>query len=107
MTQTPEPDQAVEFPRPRILIVDDIATNVGVTPNYLANIFAKFQKSSPKKFLTEIRMKNAAVFLRTGAYRIHEVGEKVGFSNQLHFSNEFKKYYGVSPLNYMKGNQKP
>ena len=28
MTQTPEPDQAVEFPRPRILIVDDIAANL-------------------------------------------------------------------------------
>lgn len=28
MSQTPEPDQAVEFPRPRILIVDDIAANL-------------------------------------------------------------------------------
>jgi AraC-like DNA-binding protein len=88
------------------ITVDEIAQNVGVTPNYLANIFAKFEKSSPKKFLTEVRMKNAAVFLRTGIYRVHEVGQKVGFSNQLHFSNEFKKFFGVSPLNYMKGNSK-
>lgn len=83
--------------------VNDIATNVGVTPNYLANIFAQCEQSSPKKFLIEVRMKNALIFLKSGAYKINEVGRKVGYPNQLHFSSEFKRYYGVSPLNYMKG----
>jgi AraC family transcriptional regulator of arabinose operon len=83
--------------------VNDIATNVGVTSNYLANIFASLEHSSPKKFLIEVRMRNAAIYLRSGAYKINEVGKKVGYPNPLHFSSEFKKFYGVSPLNYMKG----
>jgi AraC-like DNA-binding protein len=75
---------------------------VGVTPNYLANIFAKFEHTSPKRFLTEVRMKNAGLLLKTGAYRIADVGKKVGYPDQLHFSSEFRKFYGLSPLNYVK-----
>jgi AraC-like DNA-binding protein len=33
-------------------------------------------------------------------YKIKDVAKKVGYKNQLHFSNEFKKFYGVSPKNY-------
>jgi AraC-like DNA-binding protein len=85
------------------ITVEDIAHNVGVTSNYLANIFAKYEHSSPKKYLTEVRMKNATIFLKTGVYRVNEVGRKVGYQNQLHFSNEFKKHFGTSPINYLKG----
>jgi YesN/AraC family two-component response regulator len=88
------------------ITVEDIAENVGVTTNYLANIFAKFVKYSPKSFLTEVKMKNAAVFLKTGAFKIGEVGKKVGYANQLHFSSEFKKFYGTSPMHYLKGEKK-
>lgn len=84
------------------LSVEDIAHNVGVTSNYLANIFADHEKSSPKKYLTKVRMENAVLLLKTGVYKINEIGKRCGYQNQLHFSSEFKKYYGVSPRNYLK-----
>lgn len=80
--------------------ITDIASNVGVSPNYLANVFAELENSSPKKFLIDTRMQKAALLLKTGEYKIKTVGQIVGYKNQLHFSNEFKKYYGVSPLAY-------
>ncbi len=82
--------------------VIDISKNSQVTPNYLANIFTKHEKMSPKQFLTKTRMEKAAVLISTGVYKINEVGKMVGYPNQLHFSNEFKKYYGVSPSKYIK-----
>jgi AraC-like DNA-binding protein len=82
--------------------IDDVAKNVGVTSNYLANIFASYEHSSPKKFLIKVRMSNAALLLKSGSYKVNEVSQKVGYSNQLHFSNEFKHYYGLSPINYQK-----
>jgi AraC-like DNA-binding protein len=84
------------------LSVEDVANNVGVTPNYLANIFAEYEHSSPKKYLTQVRMENAALLLRSGSYKVNEVGKRCGYQNQLHFSSEFKKYYGASPLHYLK-----
>lgn len=88
--------------------VDDVAHNVGVTSNYLANIFSKYEKSSPKKYIIKVRMESASLLLKSGAYRVNEVAKKVGYSNQLHFSNEFKRYFNESPTSYQKkygGNQ--
>ncbi len=80
----------------------DIAKNANVTPNYLSTIFQKEEKMTTKKFLTMVRMKKAKELLVNGNFKIKEVGEMVGYSNQLHFSSEFRKYYGESPMHYIK-----
>jgi len=84
--------------------INDIANSVGVSPNYLANIFNEVESSSPKKYLTKVRMEKACLLLKTGGYKIKEVGSMVGYKNQLHFSGEFKKNIGVSPLEYNRAN---
>jgi two-component system response regulator YesN len=38
--------------------------------------------------------------MRTGQYRIKEVCAMVGFSDQAYFSRVFRKYEGVSPVDY-------
>lgn len=86
--------------------IDDIANNVGVTPNYLANVFTQVEKVSPKEYLTSMRMEKARLLLMTNRYKVREVGEMVGYKNQLHFSNEFKKRNGLSPQNYLVKNMK-
>lgn len=85
------------------ITVDDIAKSMGVTPNYLANIFSESIGLSPKRYLTNYRMDKACLLLKTKRYKIKEVGKKVGYENQLHFSTEFKKQFGVSPLQYIHG----
>ena len=87
--------------------IDDIANNVGVTPNYLANVFAKSEHMSPKQYLIKVRMDKACILLETGRYKVKDVTKMVGYKNQLHFSNEFKKQKGVSPLAYMNQNKEP
>lgn len=81
---------------------DDIAKSVGISPNYLANIFRVVESSSPKKFLTKVRMEKAGLLLATDQYKVKEVAQMVSFRNQLHFSNAFRHYFGVSPSEYKK-----
>ena len=88
------------------ITIDDVAKNAHVTPNYLSAIFQKEEKMTTKKYLTKIRMTNAMQLLQSGKLQIKEVSTMVGYPNQLHFSNEFKKYYGKSPINYLKENFK-
>ena len=81
----------------------DIAKNANVTPNYLSFIFNKEEGMSTKEYLIRVRMDKAVLLLKSGFFNVKEVSEKVGYKNQLHFSNEFKKIYGKSPINYVKG----
>lgn len=82
--------------------VVDIAKNANVSPNYLSALFKKEEGISTKSYLTKIRMEKAKDFLAVDKFKIKEVAKLVGYENQLHFSNEFKKFYGKSPLNYIK-----
>lgn len=84
------------------ITIADVAKKVGVTSNYLANIFATYLQKTPKAYLTEIRMEQAKKLLATHKYKVKEVGKLVGYKNQLHFSSEFKKYTGESPAFYAK-----
>ncbi len=84
--------------------IEDIAKSIGVTPNYLANIFTEIQHVSPKRFLIDVRLEKAKLMLETGRYKICEVSNSVGYKNQLHFSNEFKKKYGKAPSAFLPQN---
>ena len=78
----------------------DVAHSVGVSPNYLANLFAKEGEPSPKRFLIVTRMEVAAELLTTTSSSISEIAKMVGYTSPLHFSKSFSAYYGVSPLHY-------
>lgn len=84
------------------ITIVDIASNVGVTPNYLANIFNEVLSISPKKYLIQLRIEKACLLLKTNKYRVKEVAKKVGYDNQLHFSSEFRKNKLKSPLQFMR-----
>ena len=86
------------------ITIEDIAKNAHVTPNYLSSIFQKEEHMTTKRYLTKVRMTNAMSLLESGKLRIKEVSMLVGYPNQLHFSSEFKKYYGKSPIFYLKEN---
>ena len=80
--------------------INDIAKNAKVAPNYLSTIFNREEGMTTKKYLTKVRMEKARELLTSGHFKIKEIAEWVGYPNQLHFSAQFKKYYGKSPLIY-------
>lgn len=82
------------------ITIQDIANSLNITPNYLAHVFKHNLKQSPKTYLTNFRMEKARLLLLSNGYNIKTVAGMVGYPNQLHFSNAFKKIYEVSPLTY-------
>lgn len=87
------------------ITLDDVASSVGVTPNYLCNLFKDSGEVSPKAFLIKLRMEKAASLLLGGAMSVGEVSEAVGYSSPVRFSIVFNQYYGVAPRDFAKKNR--
>ena len=80
----------------------DVAEFVGVHPNYLATIFKKETNTTPKNYLTHLRIRKAKELLLETRDSISYISQSVGFSDSLSFSKFFKKETGLSPLHYRK-----
>lgn len=53
------------------------------------------------EFIRNLRLQQAAKLLEKGDVTVSQVAYTVGMSNPNHFSIAFKKYFGVSPTEYM------
>lgn len=77
--------------------VEDIAAFCGLNRSYFGKIFHDMVGKSPQEFLISYRMAKAGELLKLTSLSIADIGNAVGYPNQLHFSRAFKKVYGVSP----------
>ncbi len=84
--------------------LDQIAHNMYLSPVYVSKIFKEETGESPINYLIKIRLEKAKSILERGeGGSIKSIANEVGYDDVYHFSKLFKKYYGVSPLNYKKG----
>lgn len=79
-----------------------ISSQLGFSSAYLTKLFNKHAGDTPLKRLTEIRISEAKRLLSETSLPIREVGEKVGYPDQFHFSKTFRKITGVNPTAYRK-----
>ena len=56
---------------------------------------------SPAEFIRNLRMQQAAKLLEKGDVSVAQVTYAIGMSNPNHFTAAFRKYFGVSPTEYM------
>ena len=59
---------------------------------------------TPMEHVTHLRMKSAASLLHMYPYSIDRIATMVGFSNAFSFSVAFKRWCGLPPSQYRKGN---
>ena len=59
---------------------------------------------SPQEFLISYRMSKAAELLKLTKLSIADIGNAVGYPNQLHFSRAFKNVYSISPRQWRNEN---
>uniref|UniRef100_UPI00403F3826 helix-turn-helix domain-containing protein n=1 Tax=Paenibacillus sp. FSL R7-0163 TaxID=2954530 RepID=UPI00403F3826 len=57
-------------------------------------------KISPRQYITNLRLKKSKHLLLHTDLKIQMISEQLGFASQSHFSRQFKRWTGVSPLNY-------
>lgn len=78
--------------------------------DYTRKLFKKEMGMSPLDYLISLRMKNAEQLLMAtwpDRYSVAEVAAMCGYHNALYFSRVFKKYYGLSPKNYILRKSSP
>lgn len=85
--------------------VEDIASFCGLNRSYFGKIFRDTIGKSPQEFLMSYRMVKAAELLKLTGLSIADIGNAVGYPNQLHFSRAFKNIYGLSPRNWRNENR--
>ena len=77
-----------------------LADSLAVSAPYLSKLFHEQTGSSPSKYLTEIRMRQAKKLLMDTNLTVREIAVRVGYPDPFHFSRSFKNVSGVSPVQF-------
>ena len=87
------------------ITIEDIAAFCGLNRSYFGKIFHDTIGKSPQEFLISYRMTKAAELLKLTSLSVADIGNAVGYPNQLHFSRAFKNVYGTSPRSWRNVNK--
>ena len=82
------------------LNVDLLADEMGMSRRHLQRKLREVTQQSPAEFIRNMRLERAAQLLQNKAGSIAEVAYAVGFKKPAHFSELFRKKYGISPSEY-------
>ena len=77
---------------------EDVATHVGLHPDYLNRIFKKEMGVSLKEYIAEEKIRMACELLEQTDLLVGEIGEMVGYVNFSSFSTFFKNKTGMTPV---------
>ncbi|MDR2388987.1 MAG: response regulator [Tannerellaceae bacterium] len=84
------------------LNVSMLATEAALSRAQLHRKLKELTGISAGDFIRNIRLRQAAEFLATRKMNVSQVAYATGFANQTHFSTTFKKFYGITPVEYMR-----
>lgn len=82
------------------LTLDQVAGEMGISPNYFSALFKQSTDRSFISYLTGVRIAHAKEMLKSGSYKTYEVAMHCGYENPTYFSTIFKRRTGVSPSEY-------
>ena len=86
----------------RDISLKDISKYVFLSRSYFAKAFKEITGISPINYLIKARIDRAKELLTGTNQRAGDIAISVGFSNQQRFNEIFKKYTGMTPLQYRK-----
>jgi AraC-like DNA-binding protein/ABC-type sugar transport system substrate-binding protein len=80
----------------------DLAADLGVSENYLTDLFHREMGTSLWTYLNRFRIKQAKALLLGTELKITEIACRVGFDDPAYFSRVFRRYTGRSPRAFRK-----
>ncbi|MBS9462789.1 response regulator [Flagellimonas sp. 389] len=81
-----------------------LCQELGMSSSKLYRKIKELTDLAPNEFIRTIRLKQAAVLLKSRRYNVSEVSVLVGFNDPLYFSRCFKKQFGYPPSQLIKNN---
>lgn len=82
------------------ITIGEIAKKSFMSEVYFRKLFKEEYGISPQKFITNLRIQNAAGLISSGYYSLGEIAKMSGYNDYKYFSVEFKRVMGVSPSKY-------
>ncbi|TLS50043.1 helix-turn-helix transcriptional regulator [Paenibacillus antri] len=85
------------------IYLDALAEKLNLSSGYLSSYFKEKTGTNIVEYVNETRIRKAAELLLDTRMKVQEVAEAVGYRNITSFNRMFKKYTGLRPSDYRKG----
>lgn len=82
--------------------IQDLAREVGLSPQHFRELFKRYVGVSPKKYLMTLRLQRSKCMLLHSEYSVTDVALQLGFGSVQQFSKVFRKLTGLSPIAWRK-----
>jgi len=86
----------------RRISVSDVAAAVGVSKNYLTNVFSGSEGVPLMEYINRSKLSHMLVLIRRYGYTLQQAGEQVGYTDVNYISRIFKRYYGMTITEYKR-----
>jgi AraC-like DNA-binding protein len=87
---------------PEKLRIEHLASQFNLSENYVGEFFRKFTGESLQHYITQYKIKLVQQRLAYSTLTISQIAGELGFTDESHLSRQFRKYNGVSPVEYRK-----
>lgn len=84
------------------LSVSDVAAAIGVSKNYLTNVFSSTEGIPLMEYINRSKLSYMMVLIRRYGYTLAQAGKHVGFTDVNYISRIFKRYYGMTVTEYKR-----
>lgn len=86
----------------RKLTVGDVASAIGVSKNYLTNVFSGSEGIPLTEYINRSKLSYMMALIRRYGYTLAQAGKHVGLTDVNYISRIFKRYYGMTVTEYKR-----
>lgn len=80
--------------------IDLLAKELGICRSEICKLFKNELHTTFTEYLTKLRIEKVIELLNSSEANITQISEIVGFNSSSYFSETFKKFYNITPLEY-------
>lgn len=92
--------KAVERDLGRAWTVPELAAQLGISAGHLRRIVKQSTRATPRQWLCNLRLEQAARLLANPSLRVKEVQWQVGITDPSHFARDFRDRFGMCPTEF-------
>lgn len=82
------------------ITIEDLAEELGVSASYLSRLFKKETGDSVSAYIREQKIEMAKNLLHYSDYSMIDIANRLSFSSQSHFIQQFRDLVGMTPKKY-------
>ena len=86
----------------RKLTLEILSSQFHVSMSYIKRLFAQYKQCGAIHYFTVLKLERAKQLLRESDRNASQIAEILGYDNVYYFCNQFKKFVGMSPLEYRR-----